>query len=102
MEAGQKVSLDFSAATKLKDMLPHAGFTNINIKWQHWPVGPWAKGAKQKQIGAWCLEDMQDVVRNTGALFTRVLGWKKEEFDVYAAKTTEEMRSRRRHMWVEM
>ena len=45
---------------------------------------------------------MQDVVKNTGALFTRVLGWKKEEYDVYAAKVTEEMRSRKRHTFVEM
>lgn len=78
IEAGKRVGLEFSVAKGLQDRLQAAGFENIRIEWQHWPVGTWAKGSKNKQIGRWWAEDMKEVSRNSAALFTRVLGWKPE------------------------
>lgn len=101
-EAGVKVGLEFSAPKKLRGYLQDTGFTNINVKWQNWPVGPWAKGAKNKEIGHWWAEDMKDVTRNTGAMFTRVFGWKPEEYEVYAAKIANEITAQKKHVWVEM
>ena len=60
------------------------------------------QGVKNKEIGRWFAEDLQDGVRNSGALFTRVLGWKQEEVDVFAAKTTDEIRNGKRHMWMDV
>ena len=100
--AGKKVGLDFDAPKKIRGYLEDAGFVNINVKWQNWPVGPWAKGSKNKEIGRWWAEDMKDVTRNTAAMFTRVLGWKPEEFEVFAANITNEIREGKKHMWIEM
>ncbi|KYG41676.1 hypothetical protein M433DRAFT_169355 [Acidomyces richmondensis BFW] len=102
IEAGQKVGLEFSVAKRLHDLLHATGFENIRIEWQHWPVGTWAKGSKNKQIGRWWAEDAKEVTRNTAALFTRVLGWKPEEFEVFAAKIANEIESGKKHMWVEL
>ena len=59
-------------------------------------------GARNKQIGRWWAEDLKDVARNTMALFTRVLGWTQEEFDVFAVKISEEIDTGQRHTWTEM
>jgi hypothetical protein len=45
---------------------------------------------------------MKDVTRNTGAMFTRVLGWKPEEVEVYAANIANEIDAGTKHAWVEM
>ena len=45
---------------------------------------------------------MKDVTRNTGAMFTRVLGGKAEEVEVYAANIANEIDGGKKHMWVEM
>ena len=101
VDAGKKVDFDFSAAKKFGKYLKEAGFEDITIKWQNWPVGPWAKGAKNKQIGRWWAEDMKDVTRNSSAMFTRVAGWTQTEFDVFVAKIAQEIDEGKRHMWVE-
>jgi hypothetical protein len=102
LAAGYQIGLDFSAPKKLRGYLHDAGFSNVNVKWQNWPIGQWAKGARNKEIGKWWAEDMKDVVRTTGAMFTRVLGWKPEEVEVYAANIANEIDGGKKHMWVEM
>jgi len=99
VEAGNKAGLDLSAPTKLGEMLQAQGFTNINIQWQNWPIGPWARGAKNKEIGRWWAEDLQDGCRNAAALFTRVLGWTPEEFEEFVTKAVNEIRTMEKHMW---
>lgn len=100
--AGEKVGLDFAAPKKLGALLADAGYEDISVKWMNWPLGTWAKGARNKQIGRWWAEDMKDVSRNASALFTRVLGWKPDEFEVFAAEIAREIDSGKRHMWIEM
>jgi len=102
IEAGSKAGLDFSVPERLGGLLQDAGFRNVTVNWQKWPVGPWAKGTKNKEVGRWWAEDLQDVVRNSSALFTRVLDWTTEDFEVFAAETANEIRFGKRHMWVDM
>lgn len=101
-EAGLKVGLEFKAPGRLRGYLEETGFSNVHVKWQNWPVGTWAKGSRNKAIGRWWAEDLKDVTRNTGAIFTRVLGWKQEEVEVYAANIAKEINAQEKHMWVEM
>lgn len=102
VEAGQHVGLDFAAPKKMDRLLQEAGFEDIKIQWQNWPVGTWAKGRRNKDIGHLWGEDLCEVTRSTSALFTRVLGWKQEEFGVFAAKCANEIRGHEKHMWIEM
>jgi hypothetical protein len=83
-------------------MLADAGFTNITFHWQNWPFGTWAKGEKNKKIGRWWAEDIKEACRNSNAMFTRVLGWKQEEFDVLVAKVVNEVDAQKKHVWAEM
>ncbi|KAK5114621.1 hypothetical protein LTR85_010198 [Meristemomyces frigidus] len=101
-EAGHVSGLDFTAPKKLEGLLQATGFTNIKVQWQNWPVGTWAKGAKNKHIGRWWAEDLKTGVRSTAALFTRVHGWTVEEFEVFAAKVVNEIDSQEKHVWFEV
>lgn len=102
VQAGAQVDLNFSAPEELENMLPLVGFTNVTVEWQKWPVGSWAKGAKNKQIGQWWAEDMKSVTRNTAALFTRILGWTPDEFAHFAERIKDEIDGVERYMWVDM
>lgn len=53
IEAAKKIGKDFSFPEKMASLLQDAGFVNVKIHWQHWPVGPWAKGKKEKDIGTY-------------------------------------------------
>ena len=102
IEAGTKMGYDYTALSKLDVMLQEAGFTNITIQWQNWPLTTWAKGSKNKEIGRLWGEDLCEGVKNMSALFTRVLGWQKDEFDVFAAKIAGEIRGKEKHLYTEM
>lgn len=102
IEAGIKAGLDFETPRKLRGWLSEAGYEDVAVKWMHWPLGTWAKGAKNKQIGRWWAEDMKDGTKNSSALFTRVLGWKQEDFDEFAAEIGKEINEGKKHLWLEM
>lgn len=102
IEGGAKVGLDFSAPKKLETLLQIAGYQNIVLHWKNFSIGTWAKGTKNKQIGRWWAEDFKDVSRNAAAVFTRVLGWKLEEYEVLAANIANEVNEGKKHMWTEV
>jgi trans-aconitate methyltransferase len=53
VEYGYQVGLDLQAPAKFADMLRDAGFINVHVQWLKMPIGPWAKGKKNKDIGLW-------------------------------------------------
>lgn len=101
-EGGALAGFDLSVPKNFSSLLADAGFVNVQIQWQNWPIGTWAKGAKNKHIGYWWGEDLKTVSRSAGAMFTRVLGWKQEDFDELAAQAVREIEEQRRHMWIEV
>lgn len=102
VEGGNKAGLDFSAPDKLKRLLQEAEYVDVNVQWHKWPVGPWAKGEKYKEIGRAWAEDLKIVTRGTIALFTRVLGWSSEDFERFADDMRDEIEGGKRYMWVDM
>jgi hypothetical protein len=101
-EGSTKAGFDPSVSKRLPELLHNAGFTNIQVQWQNWPVGPWPKGAKNKRMGQWWAEDMKRGPRSTGAMFTRLLGWTQEAFHGLIDKVEQEITEQKKHMWVEM
>lgn len=117
-EAMQRMGRDFNAPPKLGDMLRAAGFVDVEVATQgmqteftmrqfvicsclnisaecsiEWPVGTWAKGRKNKRIGAAQRQNMKEAARNSVGIFTRVLGWRLEEFQVFSARVAQEVNS---------
>lgn len=64
------------------------------------PLGPWPKDAKLKNVGRWhLLECYQGIEGWIIALFTRLLGWKLEEVQLFLAEVREGFKDRSVHAY---
>ena len=66
---------DLAASDNFAEMLQSAGFTDITVIHQDWPVGAWAKGRKNKDLGRMLAENFREGSANSIKMFTGVLGW---------------------------
>ncbi|KAL1989317.1 hypothetical protein VTN96DRAFT_79 [Rasamsonia emersonii] len=72
-----------------------AGFVDVKEESFKVPIGPWPKDPKLKEIGRFQqVQQIQGAEVYTPALFSRVLGWSKEEIDVLLAKVRDEIKDR--------
>jgi trans-aconitate methyltransferase len=70
------------------------GFNDVVEKKFYWPMNPWPKGKRLKHLAAWVQADFCDGIEGwTMALFTRFLGWSKEEVHVFLAKVRNDMKN---------
>jgi len=70
------------------------------VKWYNWPCGPWPKGKKNKMLGEWALEDFIAGSKSTITLFTRILGWSAEEYQILLAKVHSEYKEQKTHLYL--
>ncbi|KAF1995050.1 S-adenosyl-L-methionine-dependent methyltransferase [Amniculicola lignicola CBS 123094] len=101
IEAAGKIGIDGKSAHKFGPKLQERGFTNIHSKTYKWPVGQWAKGGKMKLLGKFVFEDCMDWLPSSAlGLFTRVLGWSREEVEVFLASVRKELKEEKhRHFY---
>lgn len=70
-----------------KKLFEDNGFVNVTETTLKVPMGSWAKGKKNKEMGIYNRENTLECVSAfTLSLFTRVLGWSVEECQVLMAK----------------
>ena len=97
----QKMGLTLRlSGDKLKTLMQDAGFVNITIHEFKVPIGTWPADPKLRETGAFQLVAMLEGLQGlTIALYTRFLGWKVEEVEVFLAKVREEWRSKSVHSY---
>lgn len=80
-------------AHKQKDLMEAAGFVDVVQVPFSLPVGTWAKGKKQKEIGVYNQEVvLEGVDAFTIPLFTRILNWKTGDCETLMAHLRRELR----------
>ncbi|GAB7352850.1 hypothetical protein MBLNU459_g3457t1 [Dothideomycetes sp. NU459] len=100
MEATTKAGLDFQAPQKFGKQLQQAGFVDIHIESFAWPIGPWAKGKKQKILGQMALANGKEAIAAGAlALFTRVLGWTRESVEEFLTEVQKELMDQQIHLY---
>lgn len=103
VEAGEAAGRSFSLPVKYKEYLERAGFVDVVERRMKWPVNQWPKDPYYKDIGAWLHGNLSTGVEGLMlALFTRYLGWTKEEVMVAAMECREALKDRRTHAYVPM
>jgi hypothetical protein len=80
-EAAKKMGRDVRAPGKWEGQLKEAGFTNIHFYWMEIPIGPWAKGEKNKLLGKLVAKNVHEGCRTVVPMLTRVLGWEMNKVD---------------------
>ncbi|KAH8687701.1 TAM domain methyltransferase [Tricladium varicosporioides] len=99
-EAGEKIGRSFEVARRLKGWLEEAGFEEVRESILKVPNTPWPKDRRQKEIGLYQQQNMLDASSSYGqAHFTRVLGWRKEEYDVLSAGVRNELKNMKYHLY---
>ena len=81
------------------EYLQAAGFVDIHSKWYNWPVGPWAKHKKNKELGKLVFIDFYEGMASTGPLFQKFLGYTAEESQVLIAEVRKEFRDQKVHLY---
>ena len=65
------------------------------------PVGPWPKDPKMKEIGTWQYwEELQLIDSYTHGLLSRVLGWGQTEVEVLKAKVKNDFKNPLIHVYL--
>ena len=66
-----------------------------------WPSNTWPKDKKLKELGLWGLENVSGGLEGLSlALFTRVLGWTKEEVLALLPGIRRDMRNKNYHNYL--
>jgi len=76
--------IDPDPFSKFRAMMEEIGFVNVKEKPLQWPVGPWAKGKREKLIGRIMVDNSKLVCRPVAtALFTKRLGWSIKQVEEF-------------------
>jgi SAM-dependent methyltransferase len=103
LEAGEKFGKSFRIAEDSKALIEQAGFVNVTYRRFKWPIGPWPKDPKLKEIGSFNRLGWEDGVEGWAMyLFTKYLGWRIEEIQVLIAGIRKELRDSAIHGYQEM
>ena len=83
--------------------IEEAGFTNIEERMFAWPTNTWPKNRKLKELGRWNEVSVSEGLEGFSyALMCRGLNWTKEEVDVLAAKTRNDLHDKTIHAYFQM
>ncbi|KAK1542846.1 methyltransferase domain-containing protein [Colletotrichum paranaense] len=104
MEGTDLIGQPLNDAPKFKKMLEDAGFEDVQERKEIWPIGTWPeRGTKEHELGMWCRSiTMESLEALSLALFTRVLGWSREETVVFCAGAREELRQQKVHAYFDV
>ncbi|KAI9927250.1 hypothetical protein MW887_003637 [Aspergillus wentii] len=102
-EASRILGKDMSTTPSWKDRMEKAGFVNVREDIYKLPQSPWAKDPKLKDLGRYHQVNMFEASGSyTYALFTRHLGWSREECEVLAAGMRRELKDLSLHLYTKV
>ncbi|RMJ24856.1 Methyltransferase [Aspergillus sp. HF37] len=99
-EACRAFGKEFGVTKHYKQWMIDAGFKNVKEEVYKVPINPWPEDRQMKELGRYsqvnALESMESY---SLALFTRVLGWKPQEVQVFLAGVRQELMDRSLHIY---
>lgn len=100
-EGCTKVNRDLHSPLKWEAWLSDAGFVNVEKRVYKVPIGGWPKSKRMKEAGVFEMETLREGLPAIGmGFFTRVLGWRAEEVEVFFAGVRRELGNRNIHFWL--
>lgn len=77
-----------------------AGFEDVVEHRIYVPVNPWARGKKNKLLGAISLQNLSEGIASLStAAFTRILGWNAERLEVFLASVRDDLKNKHVHAY---
>lgn len=105
-EAIEKTGVRIGRQTMQVDLpkiITDAGFIHLDTAHSKWPIGPWAKGQKEKLIGALFLRDVEGNMENlTKRIMMGLLGYTEEQVETTMEAVLRDVRDSSIHMHMPM
>ncbi|TDZ46831.1 Secondary metabolism regulator LAE1 [Colletotrichum trifolii] len=101
IEGTTKAGRRMDVAPTYARLLREAGFEGV-VEWQSkWPVNRWPRDPYFKEIGVWTHANLDTGLEGlTLALFTRFLGWSREETLAFCAEVRAALKDTRTHAYL--
>jgi hypothetical protein len=100
--ATAKVGIDSLASLAHKKRLEERGFVNLGTRQLKIPLGPWAKGKKEKKIGTMAQRDLYDGIEGISTKLFTLLGYEKEELVKFLDDTRAQLMDPEAHTYISM
>ena len=98
IEASIAFQRPINVAHTYKELMEEAGFENVVETQFKWPQNRWPKDKKHKEIGMFTQANVDEGLEGLSmALFTRALGWSKEEVIAFATDVRKDIRNFKMH-----
>ncbi|EEQ90671.2 TAM domain methyltransferase [Blastomyces dermatitidis ER-3] len=102
-EASRQVGKELGVEGSWKQWMEQAGFVDVEEVVFKVPLSPWPQDPRLKELGRYQATHVQEMVRSYSlALFTRVLGWSKDELDVLLWAVGNDLRNRGTHLYTKL
>ncbi|KXH52983.1 methyltransferase domain-containing protein [Colletotrichum nymphaeae SA-01] len=100
MEACDRMGRPVTVPALFKNLLLRAGFVDVVEVHRIWPLHDWPKNDHLKEIGRYSQESsLQGCEASALALFTRVLGWTRDETLVFCSGVRKDLHNRNIHAY---
>lgn len=97
-EAATKMGSGLDSGLRYKNQLAKAGFVNIVEEPYKWPMNCWSQDREAKELGAWGNANLVGGVQGLSlALFTNVLGWARNELELFLVDVRRDLSNRNIH-----
>ncbi|KAK2674383.1 hypothetical protein RAB80_009367 [Fusarium oxysporum f. sp. vasinfectum] len=98
IEGSRRLGRPLGESDKYKAIVKKVGFHNVVETIYKWPTNSWPKDPKLKELGKWNLINFESGLEGVSlALFTRMLGWSKDEVLSLCADVRNELRDPKVH-----
>lgn len=100
VESMSRIGRNLKDSQNWGQYMKDAGFIDITETRVYVPVNPWARGKKNKLLGAISYQNMSEGIASLStAAFTRILGWSQEKLEVFLVKVREDLGSKDVHAY---
>ncbi|KZF25587.1 S-adenosyl-L-methionine-dependent methyltransferase [Xylona heveae TC161] len=98
IHAGNLIGLQLESARKLKQWMEEAGFVDVVDREYKLPSNPWPKDEEMKLLGRYQHAQYMDALQAFAlGLLVDVLGWTREEMEVFLVDLRKDLSNRRFH-----
>lgn len=100
MQACLQLGQTLASSESLKRWMEEAGFTDVQERQFRLPMNTWPKDPQLKEIGRFqCVQYLEALSPYALGLLVGVLGWSREETELFLVRVREDLRDRRIHAY---
>ncbi|KIW08953.1 uncharacterized protein PV09_00865 [Verruconis gallopava] len=99
--ASQRTGIDLEAANRFPQLMRAAGFVDVQVQTEIWPLNRWPMDEKMKERGKWASENLTMGVEGISmGFFTKVLGWSEADVKELVDQVQAQIRDRSNHTYM--